>query len=198
VPARSADPSALTSSPRKGQIKRLVHSIDRQDFQTFGCPAAARLGGIRPRHDYPGKSQLRYFAQALLATWRGTDLAGKPNLSKDCQSTFTVRSKRPVPQARHDRKQHRKIRCRLDNSDATNGIYKNVLIKCDQSCMTMCDRQEHRESICFKTDTQAPRIGRMGRIDQGLNLNKQRPGAFLGHQHATARNPTIVLGKEHG
>ena len=62
--------------------------------------------------------------------------------------------------------------------------------------MAVHDGQQHRQPRRLQADGQAPGTGALGVVDERLDFDKQRTGAFLGHEHATAGNFGVVLREE--
>jgi hypothetical protein len=62
--------------------------------------------------------------------------------------------------------------------------------------MTMQYRQQHRQPVLFEADRQPARTRRLRSVDQRLDLDQQRPRAFLGTQHAGTGHVERMLREE--
>ncbi|KAG1388236.1 hypothetical protein G6F59_016048 [Rhizopus arrhizus] len=57
-------------------------------------------------------------------------------------------------------------------------------------------RQQHGQAVALQADRQPARIGRVGTVDQRLDLAQQRPRALLRGHHARTRDLLLVLRQE--
>ena len=59
--------------------------------------------------------------------------------------------------------------------------------------MAVQHREQHREAVLLEAHGEPPRIGRVRRVDQRLDLDQQRPRALERREHARAGDGTRVL-----
>ena len=62
--------------------------------------------------------------------------------------------------------------------------------------MAVQHREQHREAVLLQSHRQPPRIGRVRRVNQRLDLDQQRPRALLRDEDARARDFARVLRQE--
>ena len=138
------------------------------------------------------EAQFGGLAQTLLSARRGPDFAGQADFAERDQSA----RQRPVAQRRHDGEQHRKVGRRLGDAHAADGVDEHVLVEGGHARVPVQHRQQHGQAVAFQAHGQAPRIGRVRAIHQRLDLDQQRPRAFLRGHHAGAGDLLLVLRQE--
>src|SRR5690606_12769767 len=189
--AAAGSPNGWT--PRSAELvpglrERLVDLFDGDRAQAFD----RSLRRIGTRNQRGREAELGGLAQPLLAAWRRPDLARQANLAEDGQAAWQG----PVAQGRHHRQQHGEVSRRLGDPDPANRVDEDILVEAGDAGVPMQHRQQHGEAIVFEPDAEPARIGHMGGIDERLDLDQQRPRAFLRHQHAGSRHLALALREE--
>src|SRR6266540_1760442 len=167
---------------------RIRDAFDCDDLQAVDF--LLRLVGLRD--DRAGEAELGGFLQALLAARRGAHLAGESYLA-EYRELFRERL---VGERGDDREQHRQVCRGLAYAHAAHGVHEHVLVVAGDARMAVQHREQHREAVLLQAHRQPPRVGRVRRVDQRLDLDQERPSAFLRDQNAGAGHLAVVLRKE--
>ena len=125
---------------------------------------------------------------------RGAITLPKPSFTASRRRSWP--RQRPVLERRKDCEHDREVGGRLGDAHPADRIDEHVLVVGLDAGMPVQHRQQQRQAGCVQADGEPPRLRRVRRIDQRLDLDEHRTTAFLRHQHAGARHRLRMLRQE--
>src|SRR5258706_14125961 len=183
---QSVVPFTLTLGPKPRD--RLGDALDGDDLE----PVYFLLQLVRMGNDLTGTAQHGGYRKAFLNARRRAPVAREAG----CAEYRELLRQRLVDVRGDDGEQHREVGGWLADANAPDRVHEHVLIVAGDSGVAVQHREQHRETGLLQSHRQPPRIGRVRRVHQGLDLDEQRPRALLRDEDARARHFAGVLRKE--
>ena len=122
--------------------------------------------------------------EPLLATGHRPHLTRQADFPEHQQAM----GQRPIAQAGHDRGEQRQVRSRFQHFHTAHHVQEHILIVSRDAPVPVQDGQQHGQTVLIQTQSDTARVGQVAVIDQCLDLDQHRPGAFPSSHHDAARD----------